>query len=83
MAKGKRKELTPANVYARIRPFDASGKSLAVCCDDGKLRFVDVESRALGHETPGHNDPVSAAVFDRKGKYLVTAGADCTFRLFC
>ena len=27
MAKGKRKELTPANVYARIRPFDASGKS--------------------------------------------------------
>ena len=63
--------------------FDASGKSLAVCCDDGKLRFVDVEARALGHETPGHNDPVSAAVFDRKGKYLVTAGADCTFRLFC
>ena len=63
--------------------FDASGKSLAVCCDDGKLRFVDVEKRDLGHETPGHNDPVSACVFDRKGKFLVTAGADMTFRLFC
>ena len=63
----------------RAAAFDASGNTHRRLLRRRQVKsFVDVESRALGHETPGHNDPVSAAVFDRKGKFLVTAGADAS-----
>ena len=47
------------------------------------MRIYEAPSLELATEMSGHSEPVQCCAFDRKGKFLVTAGADSTFRLFC
>ncbi len=75
--------------------FDRSGAVVAAASDDGGIKLVDVAAMALfgagadgggarssGGELRGHDDAVQAVGFDPTGKFIISAGSDCTFRLW-
>uniref|UniRef100_A0A7S1PE19 Guanine nucleotide-binding protein subunit beta-like protein n=1 Tax=Percolomonas cosmopolitus TaxID=63605 RepID=A0A7S1PE19_9EUKA len=65
--------------------LDSSGDTLVISCNDGKIRaFSGIKSGKFEQTAvlEGHDDAVQAAVFDRDGKFLVSAGSDCMLRLW-
>ena len=68
----------PANKCA----FDRSGNILAVTSDDGTVACYDLDEGKIATTLRGHEDAVQGVVFDPFGKYMVTCGSDCTFRLW-
>ncbi|KAI9364470.1 WD40-repeat-containing domain protein [Zopfochytrium polystomum] len=61
--------------------FDPSGIVLAVAGEDG-VKTYNVRERARGREFSAGSDAVQAALFDRNGECLVTAGSDSFLRVF-
>lgn len=55
---------------------------LVVASNDGTLECYNVDDGSLMTKLSGHEDSVSCVVFDPSGKIMVTAGNDCTFRLW-
>lgn len=55
--------------------FSPSGKMLAVGCDDGLVRLVEVESCTVS-SLSGHRDGVQSVTFDHKGETVISAGSD-------
>eukprot|EP00741_Cyanophora_paradoxa_P020974 tig00021319_g20248.t1 len=68
----------PANKCA----FDRSGHVLAVACDDAIIRIYNMLQNRLVQELKGHEDAVQSVVFDPFGKYLLSSGSDCSFRMW-
>ncbi|GBG88827.1 hypothetical protein CBR_g48441 [Chara braunii] len=68
----------PANKAA----FDHTGEVVATACGDGKIRCFKVQDGSAMCELASHEDAVQAVVFDPVNKYMVSAGSDCTFRLW-
>eukprot|EP00762_Andalucia_godoyi_P000031 ANDGO_02375.mRNA.1 Flagellar WD repeat-containing protein Pf20 len=60
--------------------FDRSGAILVIASDDGKIKVADTESGNIISELSGHEDAVQAVAFDKDSSFLVSAGADCSFR---
>ena len=62
--------------------FDRSGVMLAAASDDGTVKVFNTEEMSTAAELRGHEDAVQAVAFDPEGKYLVSSGSDCTFRIW-
>ena len=62
--------------------FDRSGSILAAACDDGTVKLFDAEQMEHTGDLRGHEDAVQAVLFDPFGKFLVSTGSDCTFRVW-
>lgn len=71
----------PANEIA----FDRSGSVLAVASEDGSVKVLSCASKdkvEIAADLKGHEDAVQSVLFDPTGKYLVSGGSDCTFRIW-
>lgn len=67
---------TPANASA----FDRSGALLAIGSEDGNIYLHKVDTGDEVTTLKGHDDAVQDLVFDVNGKFLLSGGADNTFR---
>ena len=67
--------------------FNNSGSILAVACSNNDvtfpIRLYDTESGMLRHEFVGHHSLVYDLKFSMNDKYLVSASADGTSKVFC
>lgn len=63
--------------------FDPSGKTIVVGTNDSMIKFYSVEDEGapIG-EHEGHTDSVQACLYDRQGRYMVSAASDSTFRFW-
>jgi len=61
--------------------FDRSGNVLAAASDDGTVKVFNLEQDTCT-ELRGHEDAVQSVMFDHNGKYLISGGSDCTFRIW-
>ncbi|XP_024516566.1 flagellar WD repeat-containing protein Pf20 isoform X1 [Selaginella moellendorffii] len=69
----------PANKCA----VDKSGYVVAIASSDSTIKCFQTYGEVVPiREFQGHTDAVQAVVFDRAGKYMVSAGSDCTFRIW-
>ena len=62
--------------------LDRSGKVLAVACDDSAVKCFSLKGgtpKELG-QLSGHEDSALSVAFDPYGSYVVSGGADMTFR---
>ncbi|ELT89940.1 hypothetical protein CAPTEDRAFT_167092 [Capitella teleta] len=61
--------------------FDPSGSVLAISSNDASIKMYEV---ANGQMTSlvGHEDSVQAAIFDRKGEFMVSGGSDLSVRIW-
>jgi WD40 repeat protein len=55
---------------------------LAVASDDGRVKCYAAATGDPVCELSGHEDAAQAVAFDRGGGFLVSAGSDCTFKLW-
>jgi len=78
----EREQLSDGGHPANKCAFDRSGNILAVTSDDGTVTCYDLEENTQVATMRGHEDAVQAVVFDPFGKFMVTAGSDCSFRLW-
>lgn len=62
--------------------FDRSGVMLAAASDDGTVKVFNTDEMSTVAELRGHEDAVQAVAFDPEGKFLVSSGSDCTFRIW-
>ena len=62
--------------------FDESSKRVIVACDDGLIKIYDAESGNHIESLAGHEDNVNCILFSHKNKMLMSAGSDCTLRLW-
>ena len=62
--------------------FDRSGSTLAAASDDGTVKIFNCEEMTTVAELRGHEDAVQSVAWDLEGKFLVSAGSDCTFRIW-
>lgn len=63
-----------ANQAANKIAFDPSGRTLAVACHSGLVKFVDVFENKIKSEIKVSDDSCQAVLFDRSGEYLVASG---------
>jgi len=68
----------PANAGA----FDRSGKVLAIASGDATVKLFDIEKKVFLLNFEGHEDAVQDVCFEPNGKFLVSSGSDCTFRMW-
>ena len=63
---------------------DRSGKRLVVGCNDGVIRVIDVSTEKFNviAELKGHEDLVQVAKFNPNDDCVVSAGSDCTFKVW-
>jgi len=78
----ERDQLSDGGHPANKCSFDRSGQILAVTSDDGTVTCYDLEENTKVATMRGHEDAVQAVVFDPFGQFMVTAGSDCSFRLW-
>lgn len=63
--------------------FDKAGVSVYVASEDGSIRIFNANTGEKEGELKGHEDSVLDLTWDcGKEGYLVSAGADCSFRLW-
>ncbi|KAI8839268.1 WD40-repeat-containing domain protein [Chytridium lagenaria] len=62
--------------------FDASGSVLAAAGGDGTVKLYNCRDKTRSRDLSVHSDAVQTVCFDRGSQFLVTAGSDCTFRIF-
>lgn len=68
--------------------FDTQGKVLTAACADGSLKMFRDQGEAASPsfvkdcELIAHNKTVNSVMFSRSNQYLVSAGADHTFRVW-
>mmetsp|Transcript_27452 Transcript_27452/g.65101 ORF Transcript_27452/g.65101 Transcript_27452/m.65101 type:complete len:509 (-) Transcript_27452:32-1558(-) len=62
--------------------FDRSGELLAVASEDGEIKIFNTSDGALLTCLTGHEEAVLSVEVDKGGKFLVSGGADNTFRLW-
>ena len=63
--------------------FDKAGESVFVASEDGSIKIFSLTTGEKEGELKGHEDSVLDLTFDsqREG-YLVSASADCSFRIW-
>ena len=59
--------------------FDPSGRSLAVACNTGFVKFVNVLEGGIKSEIQLNDDSCQAVLFDKSGEYLVASGNGMSF----
>jgi WD40 repeat protein len=62
--------------------FSTDGKTLAVACEDQRVRLVDVANGQSRAALAGHTGRITAVAYAPKGRQLATASEDGTFRLW-
>ncbi len=66
----------PADVKVHTADFTPDGRSVALACSDGRVRFHNVVSGALEKEFSAGTNPVYLLQFSRDGQRAFTAGRD-------
>jgi len=63
--------------------FDKAGQSVYVASEDATVKVFNISSGEKEGELKGHEDSVLDLTFDsqREG-YLISASADCSFRIW-
>ncbi len=70
-------------VSANSAVFDKSGTKVFVAADDKVIRIFNVATGQKEGELKGHEDAVLDLCWDYgKENYLVSASADCSFRIW-
>ena len=63
--------------------FDKSSQSIYVASEDSTIKVFNLLTKEKEGELKGHEDAVLDITFDwGKDGYLVSAGADCSFRIW-
>ena len=64
--------------------IDRSGKVLCVACDDAEIKCFSLKGDSPTElcQLKGHEDSVLSVGFDPYGQYLLSSGADMTFRVW-
>lgn len=63
--------------------FDRSGQYVYVASDDSTIKVFNTNTGEKDGELKGHEDAVTNMIWDNnKEGFLITAGADCSFRLW-
>ncbi|KAJ7560100.1 hypothetical protein O6H91_04G113500 [Diphasiastrum complanatum] len=63
--------------------IDKSGHVIAIASSDRSIKCFNIHDEVVPiKELHGHQDAVHAVAFDNKGKFLVSSGSDCTFRIW-
>eukprot|EP00744_Colponema_vietnamica_P002135 GILI01003430.1.p1 GENE.GILI01003430.1~~GILI01003430.1.p1 ORF type:complete len:584 (+),score=152.36 GILI01003430.1:45-1796(+) len=62
--------------------FDRSGRVLSIASGDGSVKLHNLLEDRTVAVFVGHDDSVQDVVFDPNGKFVVSCGADCTFRVW-
>ena len=63
--------------------FDKSQQSVYVACEDGTIKVFKMDSGEKDGELKGHEDAVLDLCWDNsKEGYLISAGTDCSFRMW-
>lgn len=63
--------------------FDKACQSVFVASEDSTIKVFNVLTKEKDGELKGHEDAVLDLTFDGgKDGYLVSAGADCSFRIW-
>lgn len=57
------------------------GHLIAVASDDSSIKMIDVSSNTINN-LAGHDGPCNSVQFDLPGSYLVSAGSDCSLRIW-
>lgn len=70
-------------VAANCAVFDKSGSSVFVAAEDKTIQIFNVATGTKDGELKGHEDAVLDLCWDSgKENYLVSASADCSFRVW-
>jgi WD40 repeat protein len=63
--------------------FDKAQENAYVACEDGTIKVFKMETGEKDGELKGHDDAVLDLTWDNaKDGYLISAGADCSFRMW-
>lgn len=63
--------------------FDKSGQFVYVASEDGTIKIFNTATRDKEGELKGHEDNVLDLTWDtQKEGYLISASADCSFRIW-
>jgi len=61
--------------------IDSTSHLIAVASDDSSIKMIDVSSNTINN-LAGHDGPCNSVQFDLPGSYLVSAGSDCSLRIW-
>lgn len=68
---------------ANCATFDRSGQSIYVASDDSTIKVFNTVTKEKESELKGHEDAVLDLCWDNQPEgYLISAGSDCSFRLW-
>jgi WD40 repeat protein len=82
MVQEKYPQLDTGRFPATSTAFDKSGTVLLVGSEDGNIYAYSLDSQETIQTFKGHEQGVQDLVFDPAFKYFVSAGGDCTFRVW-
>jgi len=68
--------LDTGDAIAHVVEFDKSGKSVAVGCSDGEIKFVNVERNEVTSQIKAHEGSVSDLVFNQDNSTIYSVGGD-------
>ena len=75
-------ELPKADGAVSAMAQSNDGATLAVAEDNGKIKLIDVATRKVMHSLTGHEGAVNGVKFSADASYLVSGGADKTYRIW-
>ena len=68
---------------ANCAVFDRSGVNVYVASEDTTIKVYNMTTQEREGELKGHEDAVLDLIWDNsKDGYLISAGSDCSFRLW-
>jgi len=76
----ERLEIVTSDQPANATAFDRSGTILAIGSEDGNIYVHKADTGDEITTLKGHDDSVQDLLFDVNGKYLISGGADNSFR---
>jgi len=82
MVQEKFPQLDTGRFPATSSAFDKSGTVLLVGSEDGSIYAYNLDSQETIQTFKGHEQGVQDLVFDPAFKFFVSAGGDCTFRVW-
>jgi len=78
----ERTQFDSGQLPANVSIFDKSGSILVVGSEDGSAYAINTDNGDVVQTLRGHEQGVQDLVFDPNGRFLVSAGADATFRIW-
>ena len=62
--------------------FDKTSKQIAVGCQDGEIKIINIESGEMTGVLKGHEDAVNTVIINQDNSALYSASNDGTIRMW-